>query len=263
MSKTAGLLEQLEKGVQEVFTSDRFQRWLDVQSRFHRYSASNTILIWLQRPEASRVAGYKAWQKLNRQVRKGEKGISIFAPMIYKNEDDEEEIKGYRPVTVFDVSQTDGEPLPEIAEEITTEAEEAERIIEGLREFANELGLTVETYEKGAHHAHGYFSPEERKIAVREAASVQTAKTFTHEVTHALTHKDETDRAKAEIIAESTAYIVLHHFGIDTSEYSFDYVASWSLGEKPEIIREVASTIQKTSQKIISRLEIYKTEQAA
>lgn len=269
--KVRELLEQLEQGVQSVFASENYARFLRTMSKFRKYSFRNAVLIWMQKPDASLVAGYNDWQKkFHRQVRKGEKGIRIFAPVIYaksKDGDDpdaekEDEIVCCKVVSVFDVSQTDGEELPTLGvDELTGTVEQYPAILDAL-ERISPVPMGFEPITTGAH---GYYSHTERRIAINENMSeLQTVKTAIHEIAHAKLHalpedgkrpKDGPDQRTREVQAESVAYIVCQHFGLDTSDYSFGYVAGWSSGKKTPELASSMDVIRKASQELIDAIE--------
>lgn len=264
------ITEQLENGVKEVYESGKYKAYLDFMSKFYNYSFNNTILIFMQKPDASLVAGYKAWQtKFKRQVRKGEKGLTILAPcphkMIKEVEDEngkkvEKEIKWttYRAVSVFDISQTDGEEIPSIARELTESVDNFEELFEKL----TSLSPVPVDYEKITNGANGYFSHAEKRIAIREGmAEQQTIKTMVHEIAHAILHDKETgeqaeaDKRTKEVQAESVAYVVCNSLGLDTSDYSFGYVAGWSGGREVKELTASMEVIKKTAEEIIEALK--------
>ena len=262
--KTKELMKKLEEGMTEVFNSERYKDWLEVQKNFRNYSYANTMLILLQRPKARQVAGYKTWQKLGRQVNKGEKGIKIFAPNIRKVEKKDQEtgekvqkkeIKGFFPVSLFDISQTSGEELPEIAQELEGDSDIAEYIYEKAKTIAEKDNLKVELYTEDERSSKGCYEPY-NKIGIKEASKDQQAKTIIHELTHHKTHEQVESYQEGEIIAESVAYIVCSSYGLDTSEYSFEYVAAWASNKQnTEPLKKVAGLIQKTADSIIKELE--------
>lgn len=288
--------EQLEAGIKEFFSSDKFQEYLNVMSRFHSYSYSNSVMIAMQKPDATLLAGFSGWQKnFDRHVKAGERGIRIFAPAPVKTKVEREkkdpdtklpvldengepvmetvEIKTprFKIVTVFDVSQTDGKPLPSLGvDELTGNVEQFSQFFEALKRTS-----TVPIGFKELHDgSNGYYSPAEKRIAIREGMSeVQTLKTAIHELAHSRLHDfDRTkppaeaekrkDRNTREVEAESVAYVVCQHFGIDTSDYSFGYVATWSANrELPELkaslqtIRDAASTLIDEIQENLASLQ--------
>lgn len=256
--KAAALIKQLERGVAEVLTSDRWRQWLDFQARFHRYSWGNTLLIRMQRPDATLVAGYQTWKRMGRYVRKGEKGIKILAPVRVKRineETGEEEYRliGFTTATVFDVSQTDGKPLPEIARTLTTASEAGEALYKALRRV-----ITIPVAESlDTFGANGYYDQGRDRIVIRaDLAPDHKAKTLVHEYVHSICHRMDAGPvpgAYMEAVAEGAAYVVCAHFGLDTSSYSFDYVASWA--QDLNIVRAVMAEIQQVSCRIITEIE--------
>lgn len=246
-------LQRLEAAVAAITDSDSFRRWLDVSARFHTYSLGNQLLIALQRPDATRVAGFHTWKKLGRFVKKGETGIRIFVPHVRKatNEAGEEErvVTSFGTGVVFDVSQTDGDPLPE-HEVPLLEGDEGGELWSGLSGFAAREGVSVEVrpLEDLPEGVMGYYSPLEKQIVVAENPQRQMTKTLAHELGHHVARFD--DRAENECIAEGIAYVVCGHFGLDTGERSFPYVAAWAADK--ERLRGVLGTIQSASATIIS-----------
>ncbi len=254
------LYEDLERGLQTVFASDEYQEWLDVATRFHTYSWGNTILILQQMPEATTVAGYRAWQKLGRQVRKGERAIRILAPMMGKvpaeNDEVEYRLFGFRYVSVFDVSQTDGEELPSLTASKLLGSDFGQHL-PMLKRIAEAEGIEVEFGDTG--DAGGYYragtSRDKPFIKIdSEAAPDHQVKTFIHELAHHFTHENRLDMATGEVVAESVAYIVSSTLGLDTSSYSFGYVAGWSEGKELEALKRVAQLICDTSKVLIGEL---------
>ncbi|MHB8191531.1 MAG: ArdC-like ssDNA-binding domain-containing protein [Ferrimicrobium sp.] len=217
------LLSQLTKGVQELTDSKEWIRYLWFQTKFREYSFRNTILIAAQCPSASQVAGYVMWRRLGRQVRKGERGIRIFAPMVVVAE--ESEVVRFRSVVVFDVSQTEGEEPPQVCRLL--EGRDRLLLFHRLRSAASRAGYTVleAVLPQGVN---GDCTFGTRTIRVGHHLSGEhRCKTLAHELAHALLHEDQRDRQLAELEAESVAYVVCQTFGIDTSSYSFGYVANW------------------------------------
>ena len=280
IEKTQALLKSIEDGIKNVLNSETFKKFLDCQSKFHTYSFNNTMLIFTQRPDATRVAGFKAWNKFDRHVMKGEKGISILAPYVYKYKKDENvldaktgqpvknpdgtiktqkvEAQGmtFHRVAVFDIKQTDGKELPEICKELTGNSDNALNIVKAIKGIS-EIPIVGENITNGSK---GYFSPIEKKIAFKVGMSIdQTAKTLVHEYAHSKLHSDLTnniDRATKETQAESVAYIVSKHFGLDTSDYSFQYLASWASKGLKEL-KESFDTIQRAADETINKVENY------
>lgn len=283
MDKVSEAVKNIHEGVKRVFTSEKYLDFLSFAAKFHRYSARNMLLIYLQNPNASYVAGFKAWQKMGASVKKGEKSISIFAPMLIKEKhtqtrtDDEGNVvlnsKGepetentetkrltFRLVNVFDISQTTAEP-PTLVSELQGEDVKADCLIEAIREiseysicFSDDTDDELLQVKKSVK---GYCNSFMRQIVVRDGMSgIQTAKTLLHEYAHSIFHEDadKTMRSANEVEAESTAYILANYFGLDTSEYSMPYIASWS-GEKPEVLENVLSNIQTKVQRVIDDLD--------
>ena len=253
--------ELLIKGVEQVYTSENFTKYLDTMRKFHNYSINNCLLIAMQMPDASLVAGFNDWKKkFNRSVKKGEKAIRILAPIPCKckvketlsdgsERETEVTYNRFKPVPVFDISQTDGEELPEICKPLIADVAGYDQIIEKLIKFAK-YPVTFEHIDTGAH---GYFSTVEGKIVINEGESqAQTIKALVHEITHIILHNDvfcQIPKEVKEIQAESTAYMVCSELGLDTSGYSFEYVASWArsdtktLKDQMEIVRKTADAI--------------------
>jgi len=261
------ITEKLEQGVKDVFTSGRYTEYLKFMGKFTNYSFNNIMLILMQKPDASLVAGYKAWQtKFKRQVRKGEKGITILAPCSHKvvvgEDDDGNDIEkcwtSFRAVKVFDVSQTDGEELPTgFVDVLTGEVEHYDDLLEKLRGISP-VNVDFEDIENGAN---GYFNSADKRIAVKRGMSQQqTIKTLVHEISHAMLHdKDggeekEADRNTREVQAESVAYTVCSMLGLDTSDYSFGYVAGWSSGKDVKELTASMEVIRKTAKLIVDGL---------
>lgn len=272
-------LERLEEGVRDVFSSGRYAEYLAVMSRFHDYSLNNCLLIAMQRPGATLVAGYRAWQdKFDRHVRKGEHGIRILCPVIVRasptgdsprEEDESSEEKapekrlaGFRMGTVFDVSQTEGKELPSLGiDELRGDVEGYEAVMGAIRK-ASRYPIVFEDIEGGAK---GYFSRAEPKcIAIQEGMSqAQTLKTAVHELAHSVMHDVEPSRERAslpdrgtrEVQAESVAYVVSSWLGLDTSDYSFGYIASWSDERDVSELRTSLDEIRSASHGIIDTIE--------
>ena len=286
---TAGI----EQGIKELFESEKYRRYLSVMSKFHRYSVNNTMLIYMQKPDATLVAGYNKWQQFERHVKRGEHGITIIAPTPYKKkieeqkldpdthapildadgkavvEEKEIEIPMFRPVKVFDLSQTDGKPLPELASALSGTVPHYEAFLEAMRRSAP---VPIE-FEPMADDIDGYFSPDQQRIAIREGMSeVQTVSTIVHETAHSKLHDydkaqeeaaragnkeppNEKDRNTKEVEAESISYAVCQYFGIQTGENSFGYIASWSHGKELPELRASLETINKTSCELITDIE--------
>ena len=260
------ITEKLEQGIQDMFVSGKFEEYLRAMAKFHRYSVNNCFLIAMQCPEASLVAGYKTWQKeFGRQVKKGEKAIRILAPMTRKvkrlvkneltGEEEEREVSfmTYRVVPVFDVSQTEGPDVPSIATRLTGDADAdlIERVI-----AASPVPVRFEPVPgsaNGYYHHDGY-------IVVDDALSpMQALKTLVHEVAHATIHckggeEEEANRGTKEVQAESIAYTVCSYLGIDTSDYSFGYVAGWSSGRELKELKASLEVIRQTAGALIDSI---------
>ena len=280
------ITDQLEKGVQEIFESDKYKTWLSTMSKFHHYSLNNTILIAIQRPDATSVAGYQAWKRnFGRQVRKGEKGIKIIAPSPYKVKTEQDKIDPYthmkvldsngdpvkevveverpafRVATVFDVSQTDGKELPTLGvDELSGQVNNFSMFFEALKQ-TSPVPVEFEDIKGGAK---GYYHVQEQRIAIQEGMSeTQTIKTAIHEITHATLHSAEKLKAEGvqkssqskEVEAESVAYTICQHYGIDTSDYSFAYIAGWSSGKETAELKESMETIRSTASDLINRID--------
>jgi hypothetical protein len=262
------LLESLSDGVAELVTSEKWTQYLQVQSRFHTYSPNNVMLIMLQNPYATRVAGYRAWQALDHQVMAKESALRIFAPMKYKRDDAIEgelasEVRGFKLVPVFDISQTEGPELAEALSKLSGLAPEG--VFATLTGFASTIGFRVElpeTLESGANGDTTHSLGRIRVVASNSEA--QQVKTLAHEIGHALLHDPEVPATKEltrghmELEAESTAYVICAALGMDTSDYSFGYVAGWA-GGAPEALAGIkASTgrIQKAATAVLKTFEV-------
>ena len=287
---TAGI----EQGIKELFESEKYIRYLSVMSRFHRYSVNNTMLIYMQKPDATLVAGYNKWKnQFERHVKKGEHGITIIAPTPFKKkieeqkldpdtkapmldaegkvimEEREVEIPMFRPVKVFDVSQTDGKPLPELASSLSGNVQNYEAFMEALRRSAP-VPLSVEPM---AANMDGYFSPDQQRIAIRAGMSeVQTVSAAVHEIAHSKLHNyakvqkeaarasdkeppKKKDRNTEEVEAESISYAVCQYFGIQTGENSFGYIATWSQDKTLPELRASLETINKAAGELIADID--------
>ena len=246
------ILQRFEDAVGAIQDSDSFRRWLDVSSRFHEYSLGNQLLIAMQRPDATHVAGFHAWLKLGRHVLRGEKGIKIMVPHVRKvandQGDEERRVTGFGAGYVFDVSQTDGEPLP-THDVPTLEGEAGQELWDGLSHFAMREGVTVRIAELQdlPTETMGYYQPATKEIVVGAYSQRQRTKTLAHELGHHIARVD--DRAENECVAEGIAYIVCAHFGIDTGERSFPYVAGWA--KDKAVLKNVLGTIQSASAALI------------
>ena len=264
------ITEQLEAGVVEVFESDAYKAYLKCMSKFHNYSLNNTLLIALQRPDASLVAGYQAWKRDHgRQVRKGEKGIKIIAPCKYKVELDEQdadgkqkiaEYTGFKVATVFDITQTEGKELPAIGvKELTGDVSDYRKLFNALTEICP-VPIFSEDIQNGAK---GYFSDTERKIVIKsDMSQLQTIKTMIHEMAHEKLHAREhldrdhpVDRRTKEVEAESIAYTICQHYGLNSSDYSFSYVAGWSSGKEVKELKASLERIRSAADEMITGID--------
>jgi len=288
--KMKELTDKLEQGIKDIYESDRYKNYLAVMSKFHSYSFRNSLLIMLQKPEATHVAGFNAWKNnFNRYVNKGEKGLQILAPTPYRVKVEMEKIDpktqtpildnsgkpvtelveitkpAFRPVYVFDVSQTSGEPLPQLITELTGNVSQYPAFFESLKSVAP-FPIQFEDIQSGAK---GYCDPLNQKIAIKTGMSeIQNIKTAIHEITHSDLHADSVnlsmgerkDRRTKEVEAESVAFVVCNHYGIDTSNYSFAYVASWSSNRELNELKSSLDTIQKQAAELIDRIDTRFTE---
>jgi antirestriction protein ArdC len=259
------VLNDLVEGIRRLTTSERWQEWLKVQARFHRYSFNNTLLIQLQCHEATRVAGFQAWRKLGRNVRKGEKAIWILAPVTRKLSDDADSASGDKPkeravvafkgAAVFDIAQTDGEELPEVVTRL--QGDDPGGAFTLLRGVAHAIGYSVEEdYLPGGRNGDCTFEERRIRVEVRND-EVQQVKTLAHELAHAILHEGFKDRALAELEAESVAFVVCAALGVNSADYTFGYVATWAGGGDEAIsgIRAAGSRIQRTANDILTRIE--------
>lgn len=257
--RLAATLRTLEEGITAIIDGEQFRRYLDAMSRFHHYSASNIMLILAQRPEATHVAGYRRWQQLGRQVRKGERGIRILVPrtrVVELDEGEEETIvRGFGVGSVFDISQTDGEPLPEPPRPAELEGEHARSfwLCDQLRDELEERGVLLTLDE--LHGPKGIYQPLLRRVRVQAGMSAdQTAKTLCHETAHVVAgHASGLPRQDAETVAEAASFVVLRHYGVDTSSYSFPYIAGWA--EDRQVLTRNLVTIQQVSDTLITSIE--------
>ncbi|MBE6005362.1 MAG: hypothetical protein E7232_15030 [Lachnospiraceae bacterium] len=279
------ITDRLEKGVSEIFQSEKYQKFLDTMAKFPHYSINNNILIMMQKPDATLCQSYTGWKQMGRFVKKGEKGIRILAPTPYKLErlqnklDDkgreildkdgepvretvEINVTAFKPVSTFDLSQTEGEPLPTYGvSELTGSVDGYTQLFEAIRE-SSPVPIGFENI-KG--ESKGYFHTAENRIAIQEGMSeVQNVKTAIHEMAHAKLHNleaqkerpdGEQSRQSKEVEAESVAYTVCQHFGIDTSDYSFAYVAGWSEGKEMPELKESLNTIRTAASEMITAIE--------
>lgn len=264
------ITDKLEAGIQELFASDRYREYLECMSKFHNYSLNNTLLIAMQRPDATLVAGYRAWQKNHgRTVRKGERGIKILAPCKFKVEVDSEkegedpavvEMLSFRIVHVWDVSQTDGKELPDLGvNELTGDVREYRKLFNALSSICP-VKMQFKDIQSGAK---GYYNDAEKRIAIKDGMSqLQTIKTMIHEMAHQKLHAKEaldpdhpTDRRTKEVEAESIAYTVCSRYGLDTSDYSFGYVAGWSSGKDTKELKASLERIRNAADEMITGID--------
>ncbi len=252
--KLEELHELLTEGVAKITTGDDWRALLDVMARFHGYSAKNTALIYLQRPTATHVAGYTTWRKMGRQVNKGERGISILAPCIYKDTEDEDTrvLRGYRVVSVFDISQTTGDELPGPRPALLT-GDAPSGLWDALAEQVRASGFDL---ERGTTHpANGVTNYTTKTVTISDTLEpAQAAKTLAHELAHVLLHDGaEPHRGRIEVEAESVAHVVCTVAGIETSDYSWPYVAGWSGGDL-DLIRSTMTTVTETAREILDTI---------
>jgi hypothetical protein len=252
------VLARLEQAIGEIHDSDSFRRYLDVQSRFHRYSWRNVALILGQRPDATQVAGYNAWLKLHRYVRRGEHGIRIIVPMSKRAVTEQEDQRVFFGTgAVFDLSQTEGEALP-VIEVPDLSGEQGRDLYQSLAGLAIRERLTVHETEEGLPgRAAGLYDLTAREIRIRPAPPSQMTVSLAHELGHHFSGIHGT-RPEEECIAESVAYVVCAHFGLETGEASFPYVATWA--KEPAVFRKVLGTIQSVSAAIIEGLDVLTPE---
>ncbi|MCF0186768.1 MAG: hypothetical protein HUJ98_09820 [Bacteroidaceae bacterium] len=287
------ITEKLEAGITGLFESDKYKEWLTTMGKFHNYSLNNTLLIAMQKPDATYVAGYQAWQdKFGRHVKKGEKGIQILAPCKYKKkelvdkvsesgvpvldvngqpqkEEITKEMSGFKVTTVFDISSTEGKELPTIGvDQLTGDVAEFNKFMAALEKISP-VPIGFEDIASGAK---GYYHLADKRIAIQQGMSeIQTLKTLVHEMSHARLHSIEAKaenpeaakltRGGKEVEAESVAFTVLSHFGIDCSDYSFSYIAQWSQGKELPELKESLKTIRQTANAFITEINDAMKEQ--
>ena len=278
------ITQKLEAGVKDVFSGDNYKNYLDFCAKLPRYSVNNQILIMMQKPDATMCQSFTGWKEMNRFVRKGEKGIRVLAPAPYKMEREQDKLDGngnpvldkdgepvkeivevkitaFKPVSTFDISQTEGEPVPTLGvNELIGGVDGYDTLIEAIKSAVG-VPVSFEQIESGAK---GYFSIEENRIAIQEGMSeVQTVKTLLHESGHAALHSreamdkddDKKTRNQKECEAESIAYVVCQHYGIDTSEYSFGYVAGWSENQEVPELKASLDTIRRAASDLIVKID--------
>ena len=268
-----GLSAHLKEGVKDYFNSDTYKIFLNTMSKLNNYSLNNLFLIVAQKKDASAVASFKAWQKLGRHVLKGQKALKIWAPYQVTRKDEKgqpvldkkgQEVKDtrFRLVPVFDVSQTDGKELPQPVYELEGTHQDYANLYRAAKETAAAKGVRLEI-SKEPMEAHGYYSPTENKIVIRAGMSErETLSTIFHEMAHADLHNPKAlegqklTRTNKELQAESVAYVVANHYGLDTSSYSFGYLANWS--KEPDSLADLEaqlSIVQKEAADLIHRLD--------
>ena len=288
------IVDSIENGIKELFESDKYRQYLSTMSRFHRYSVNNTMLIYMQRPDATHVAGFNKWRnQFGRNVLKGEKGIRIIAPTPYKKkveeiktdpetnapvldadgkaiiEEKEIRIPMFKVVSVFDVSQTAGKPLPQLAADLSGNVQQYEVFMEALRR-ASPVPMEIKPV---ARDTDGFFSIKAQSITIRAGMSeVQTVCAAVHEIAHAKLHDyehmteladdgetilvpGEKSRNTEEVEAESISYAVCQYYGIETGENSFGYIATWSKGKELKELRASLETINKTASELITDID--------
>lgn len=286
--KVKELTEKLEAGITTLFQSDTYQKWLTTMSRFHNYSINNQVLIYLQNPQATLVAGYQSWKsQFGRQVRQGEKAIQIIAPIPRQIEIEKEKINPktgeierdidgkpvkeksqinrmtFRVTYVFDVAQTDGRELPKLGVDELMGAVDRYPVLLKAVSSCCPVPISYETINNGAK---GYYHRTENRIVVQEGMSeVQTLKTLIHEMAHQKLHsvkeedsqepKEKKTKSSKEVEAESVAYTVCQYLGIDTSDYSFAYIAGWSSGQELAELKESMAVIRQAASELITGIE--------
>lgn len=276
------LTDRLEQGIKDLFESDKYKDYLNAMSKFHNYSFNNVMLIAMQKPDAKLIAGYNAWKNIHhRQVKQGEKAIKILAPAPYtikvlkdkidpdthkpvldnygKPIQEEMEIKkpAFKVVNVFDVSQTDGKEIPSIGvSELQGNVERYENLFAAIKSISP---VPVE-FEKIGSGAKGYYHHLlEKKIVINEGMSeLQSLKTLIHEIAHARLHdSNRLDQFTREVQAESIAYVICQHYGLDTSDYSFGYIAKWSSGRELGELKESLNVIRSSASEMIAEIDQY------
>ncbi|MCM1219307.1 MAG: ImmA/IrrE family metallo-endopeptidase [Lachnospiraceae bacterium] len=278
------ITDKLQEGIENLFESDNYKNYLKTMSKFTSYSLNNTILIAMQKPDATVVAGYSTWKQLNRQVVKGAKSIKIIAPCPYRKkvetevtgadgniilgrdgkpvtEQSEKTLMGFKVASVFDLSQTEGEPLPELAHKLDGTVEGYADFIEALKQ-TSPVPIEFKTIEGSAN---GYYHLVDKNIVVDDGMSqMMNIKTTIHEISHALLHDRDSglekdalpDKLTKEVEAESVAFTVCQYYGLDTSDYSFGYIAGWSSGRDLKELKASLETIRQTAQRIISGIDL-------
>ena len=278
------MAQKLEAGVKDVFQGENYKAYLEFCAKMPRYSINNQILIMMQKPDATMCQSFTGWKEMGRFVKKGEKGIRVMAPAPYKMEREQDKmgadgkpvldkdgepvkevvevkVNAFKPVSTFDISQTEGEPVPRLGvDELTGSVEGYATLMEAIKQ-ASPVPISFENIESGAK---GYFQVEENRIAIQEGMSeAQTVKTALHEASHASLHNkeamnadsDKKSRNQKECEAESVAYVVCQHYGIDTAEYSFPYVAGWSSDKEIPELKASLDTIRRAASDLIVKID--------
>ena len=273
------LTDKLETGIKSVFSSDRYREYLSAMCKFHTYSYNNTLLIHMQNPNATYVSGFVSWKTMGRHVKKDEEGIRILAPCPYKatkyvdvmdsetgqvkrdpqgnplKEKREITYASFKVISIFDISQTEGKPLPELAEELQGEIPDYTVLMDSVKEIAP-VPIRFEAWDKSKK---GHYDLTNKEIVIKSGMSeLQTVKTAIHETVHSILHKDKEhikDSATMEVEGESVAFVVCQHLGLDTSDYSFGYLAGWSSDKELPELKFSLQTIQKTSHEVIEQLD--------
>lgn len=262
-------------GITALIETNGWEAHLKAQSAFHRYSFGNVLWLYAQAAERgvtpTRFAGFNTWKKVKRFVKKGEKGFKVLAPVMVKKtretesgEKDSWRLCGFKVVTTFEKSQTDGEEIPEIVTKLEGTSEEAEATYAKVAAFATKRGWTVEKGSTGS--ANGYADVLAKRIVVSETLSgLQSLKTLTHEVAHSMMHADDLGSHGAEereVEAESVAYVVLNALGFNSADYSFGYVAHWSKGDV-ELVKKTGERVQRTAKTLLDALGLDGKEEEA
>ncbi len=250
-----GAPELLAENVAKLLDSETYKAALRMRKRFHRYSFRNVWLIYCQNPHASHVAGYQVWKACGRQVKKGEQGLRILAPLTKRNDAGDAELFGFKTASVFDVAQTEGEALPETPkpEPLTEDDPRIPGLLSRLERFAQSNGNRLE-YKTLTGSCHGFFRPSSGDIMISDdLPPLETLATLIHEIAHSLAHGDtKTSRSVAELEAESCAFLVCDALGLDTSRSSFAYLADWT--DNPEQVLPAAQHAAKLSDRILEAL---------
>ena len=278
------ITKKLENGVKDIFRSENYKDYLNFCAKLPRYSVNNQILIMMQKPDATMCQSYNGWKEMNRFVKKGEKGIRILAPAPYKMQKEQDKmdsfgkpvldkdgepvketvevtVNAFKPVSTFDITQTEGDPVPTVGvSELTGSVEGYETLLTAIKEVVP-VPISFEQIDSGAK---GFFNPEENRIVVQEGMSqAQTVKTLLHEASHQALHfreamdanSEQKSRNQKETEAESVAYVVCQHYGIDTSDYSFAYVATWSADKEMPELKASLDTVRRAAAQLIVKID--------